>query len=183
MQAVSGCEATMWGASIIGFGNYHYKYESGHEGNAPLLGFSPRKSAISLYVFTGLEEHESLLTSLGKFKRGKACLYVNKLSDIDLDQLQKIMKANIEYLQKDLILNYHFIIFKNAIQNQIHPPIYWIQNYTESRQFYNDLGFNESILSSNMSYFSTANFGFYLQDAYVKDWVEQYYGFYGSSKM
>lgn len=99
MQAVSGCEATMWGASIIGFGKYHYKYESGHEGNAPLLGFSPRKSAISLYVFTGLEEHESLLASLGKFKRGKACLYVNKLSDIDLDQLQKIMKANIEYLK------------------------------------------------------------------------------------
>ena len=100
MQTVSGSEATMWGASIIGFGKYHYKYESGHEGNAPLLGFSPRKSAISLYVFTGLEEHESLLTSLGKFKRWKACLYVNKLSDIDLDQLQKIMKANIEYLQK-----------------------------------------------------------------------------------
>lgn len=99
MQSVSGCEATMWGASIIGFGKYHYKYESGHEGNAPLLGFSPRKSAISLYVFTGLEEHESLLTSLGKFKRGKACLYINKLSDIDLDQLQKIMKANIEYLK------------------------------------------------------------------------------------
>jgi hypothetical protein len=100
MQAVSGFEATMWGASIIGFGKYHYKYERGHEGNAPLLGFSPRKSAISLYVFTGLEEHESLLTSLGKFKRGKACLYVNKLSDIDLEQLQKIMIANIEYLQK-----------------------------------------------------------------------------------
>ncbi|TAF73434.1 MAG: DUF1801 domain-containing protein [Flavobacterium sp.] len=99
MQAVSGCEATMWGASIIGFGKYHYKYESGHEGNAPLLGFSPRKSAISLYVFTGLEEHESLLTSLGKFKRGKACLYVNKLCDIDLEQLQKIMKANIDYLK------------------------------------------------------------------------------------
>ncbi|MGL2993242.1 DUF1801 domain-containing protein [Flavobacterium sp. TSSA_36] len=99
MQAVSGCQATMWGASIIGFGKYHYKYESGHEGNAPLLGFSPRKSAISLYVFTGLEEHEPLLTSLGKFKRGKACLYVTKLSDIDLNQLQVIMKANIEYLK------------------------------------------------------------------------------------
>ena len=98
-QAVSGCEAIMWGASIIGFGKYHYKYESGHEGNAPLLGFSPRKSAISLYVFTGLEEHESLLTSLGKFKRGKACLYVTKLTDIDLEQLQIIMKANIEYLK------------------------------------------------------------------------------------
>jgi hypothetical protein len=99
MKVVSGCQATIWGASIIGFGKYHYKYESGHEGNAPLLGFSPRKSAISLYVFTGIEEHEALLTSLGKFKRGKACLYVNKLSDIDLEQLQIIIKANIEYLK------------------------------------------------------------------------------------
>ncbi|MGL5112218.1 MAG: DUF1801 domain-containing protein [Flavobacterium sp.] len=99
LQAVSGYEAKMWGASIIGFGHYHYKYESGHEGNAPLLGFSPRNSAISLYVFTGLEEHEPLLVRLGKFKRGKTCLSVKKLSDIDLDQLQIIMKATIDYLQ------------------------------------------------------------------------------------
>ena len=96
MQAVSGSEATMWGSSIIGFGKYHYKYESGHEGNAPLLGFSPRKSAISLYVFTGLEEHESLLTSLGKFKRGKACLYVNKLSDVDLNILEQLIKRSYD---------------------------------------------------------------------------------------
>lgn len=99
MQSVSGFEAKMWGASIIGFGNYHYTYESGHEGEAPLIAFSPRKSAISLYVFTGLEEHEPLLTSLGKFKRGKACLYVNQLSAIDLNQLKKIIATTIAYLQ------------------------------------------------------------------------------------
>lgn len=100
MQSVSGYEARMWGTSIIGFGNYHYKYQSGHEGNAPLIGFSPRKSAISLYVFTGLEEHEPLLTKLGKFKKGKACLYINTITDIDGNQLQILMQATIAFLNK-----------------------------------------------------------------------------------
>ena len=81
MSQVSGCEATMWGPTIIGFGNYHYKYDSGHEGDAPVLGFSPRKAAISLYVFTGLEEHEHLLSGLGKYSMGKACIYAKKLAD------------------------------------------------------------------------------------------------------
>src|SRR5690606_5794734 len=82
MEKTSGHKAKMWGPSIIGFGSYHYKYESGHEGDAPLIGFSPRKSAISLYVFTGLEEHKHLLDDLGKFKMGKACIYAKKMSDI-----------------------------------------------------------------------------------------------------
>lgn len=77
----------MGGPSIIGFGAYHYTYESGHEGDAPLPGFSPRKAAISLYVFTGLKEHEYLLKDLGKFKMGKACIYIKKLSDIDIKSL------------------------------------------------------------------------------------------------
>jgi hypothetical protein len=68
MQQTTGFEPKMWGPSIIGFGNYYYKYSSGHQGNAPLIGFSPRKAAISLYVFTGLEEHKYLLEGLGKFK-------------------------------------------------------------------------------------------------------------------
>src|SRR5689334_16844211 len=76
MQKVTGHPPKMWGPSIVGFGNYHYKYESGHEGDAPLAGFSPRKSAISLYVFTGTEEHEYLLKGLGKFTMGKSCIYV-----------------------------------------------------------------------------------------------------------
>ena len=74
MSKISGHEPKMWGPSIIGFGNYHYKFDSGHEGDAPLIGFSPRKAAISLYVFTGLEEHKGLLEELGKFK-GKG-LYI-----------------------------------------------------------------------------------------------------------
>jgi hypothetical protein len=99
MQKISGFEAKMWGPSIIGFGHYHYKYESGHEGDAPLIGFSPRKTALSLYVFTGLEEHRHLLNGIGKFKMGKACIYVNKLSDIDLLKLESLLKETIQYLQ------------------------------------------------------------------------------------
>lgn len=100
MQEVSGFEPKMWGLSIIGFGSYHYKYASGHEGDAPMIGFSPRKSAISLYVFSGLPEHEHLLQDLGKFKMGKACIYASKLSDIHTDTLKKLMKASIDYLRK-----------------------------------------------------------------------------------
>lgn len=100
MQEASGFEPKMWGSTIVGFGNYHYKYASGHEGDAPMLGFSPRKAAISLYVFTGLEEHLPLLEKLGKFKMGKACIYVKKLSDINQDELKKLMKASIEFLKE-----------------------------------------------------------------------------------
>ena len=99
MRSISGHEPKMWGPSIIGFGRYHYKYDSGHEGDAPLIGFSPRKNAISLYVFTGLEEHKHLLEGLGKFKMGKACIYVKKLSDINQQTLSLIMKETINYLQ------------------------------------------------------------------------------------
>lgn len=100
MQEVSGFEPKMWGPSIIGFGSYHYKYDSGHEGDAPLLGFSPRKAAISLYVFTGLEEHSPLLDGLGKYKMGKACIYVKKLGDIDQEVLKALMQASIAYLKE-----------------------------------------------------------------------------------
>jgi hypothetical protein len=96
----TGEPAVMWGPSIIGFGSYHYKYASGHEGDAPLIGFSPRKAAISLYVFTGLDEHLHLLDNLGKFTKGKACIYVKKLEDIDLDELAKLVKVTIAYYKK-----------------------------------------------------------------------------------
>ncbi len=100
MQSVTGYEPKMWGGSIIGFGQYHYKSErSRQEGDWPLVGFSPRKAAISLYVFTGLPEHEHLLEGLGKFKRGQACLYVNKLSDIHLEVLTKLISETIRYLE------------------------------------------------------------------------------------
>ena len=100
MKKASGQEPVMWGPSIIGFGKYHYKYASGHEGDAPLFGFSPRKSAISLYVYTGLEEHKHLLEDLGKYKMGKACIYANKLDDINLKQLDKLMRASLKYVKE-----------------------------------------------------------------------------------
>jgi hypothetical protein len=100
MQEYTGFEPKMWGASIIGFGMYHYKSErSRQEGDWPLVGFSPRKAAISLYVYTGLKEHEHLLNGLGKFKTGKACIYIKKLSDINLDILHKLMDETVKYLK------------------------------------------------------------------------------------
>jgi hypothetical protein len=100
MQDFTGFEPKMWGPSIIGFGSYHYKSErSKQEGDWPLVGFSPRKAAISLYVFTGAKEHEYLLEGLGKFKMGKACIYVKKISDINPDALKNLMKETINSLQ------------------------------------------------------------------------------------
>ena len=99
MQDFTGFEPRMWGPSIIGFGKYHYKSErSRQEGDWPLVGFSPRKEAISLYVFTGNPEHEHLLSDLGKFKMGKACIYVKKLSDINQDVLKILMRETISFL-------------------------------------------------------------------------------------
>ncbi|MDO5523427.1 MAG: DUF1801 domain-containing protein [Bacteroidia bacterium] len=100
MSEISGHPPKMWGPSIIGFGSYHYKYPSGHEGDAPILGFSPRKAAISLYVFTGLDEHLPLLQKLGKFKMGKACIYVKKLSDINEAELANICRHSIDFVKR-----------------------------------------------------------------------------------
>ena len=94
----TGFEAKMWGPSIIGFGSYHYKYASGHEGEAPLLGFSPRKAAISLYVYTAIDEHKHFLENLGKFKIGKSCIYIKKLDDIDLKVVEEMSLASIAYV-------------------------------------------------------------------------------------
>jgi hypothetical protein len=100
MQDFTGYEPKMWGPSIIGFGSYHYKSErSRQEGDWPLVGFSPRKAAISLYVYAGAPGQEDLLKELGKFKMGKACIYVKKLSDINQDTLKKLMQTSIEFLQ------------------------------------------------------------------------------------
>jgi len=99
MQEITGFEPKMWGGSIIGFGSYHYKSErSRQEGDWPLVGFSPRKAAISLYVFTGAKEHEHLLQNLGKYKKGAACIYIKKLSDINLVELKKLVEATISFL-------------------------------------------------------------------------------------
>ena len=98
MQDWSGCEPKMWGPSIIGFGNYHYKYASGHEGDAPVISFSPRKAAFSLYVFSHTEKSKLLIDDLGKFKMSKACIYVKKLSDIELSILKELCIESIKYI-------------------------------------------------------------------------------------
>lgn len=96
----AGFEPKMWGPTIIGFGSYHYRYASGHEGDMPLIGFSPRKAEFSLYVYSPTEENKHLLDGFGKFKMGKACLYVKKLADIDISILEKMCKDTIEYLNE-----------------------------------------------------------------------------------
>lgn len=100
MQDFTGYEPKMWGPAIIGFGQYHYKSErSRQEGDWPLIGFSPRKAAISLYVYSGCSGQEELLKELGKFKMGKGCIYVKRLSDINQETLKKMMKTTIDFLQ------------------------------------------------------------------------------------
>ena len=100
MQKESGFEPKMWGPGIIGFGSYHYKYASGHEGDAPLVAFSPRKAAISLYCYTTTENKEELLSKLGKHKASKGCIYIKKLTDIDTEILRKIILLSIENLNR-----------------------------------------------------------------------------------
>jgi len=96
----TGFKAKMWGSSIIGFGSYHYKYASGHEGDAPLVGFSPRKAKISLYFATGDTEREQLLKDFGKHTTGKACVYINKVADIDVNVLKALITQSVRFLKK-----------------------------------------------------------------------------------
>lgn len=100
MQEASGFVPKMWGPSIIGFGTYHYKYASGHEGDAPLVGFSPRKKAISLYLMPDPARKDQFLSQLGKFKITKACIYVNKLDDIDQNVLKEMIADTINYMKE-----------------------------------------------------------------------------------
>jgi len=91
LQDVTGEKAAMWGPSIVGFGSYHYKYDSGREGDMPLIGFSPRKPATVLYGATGFDGADSLLAKLGKHSMGKGCLYIKNLADIDPAVLKKLL--------------------------------------------------------------------------------------------
>ena len=100
MQEWSGFKPKMWGPTIIGFGSYHYKYASGHEGDCPLIGFSPRKAEFSLYVFSPTRDNKHLLDDLGKFKIGKACIYVKKLSDINISALETLSRTTIAYINE-----------------------------------------------------------------------------------
>lgn len=98
MEEATLQKAQMFGNSIIGFGLYHYKYQSGHEGEAPIVGFSPRKSAISLYVYCGTPQQNELIARLGKMKKGKACIYIKKLDDIDINVLKALIKETIDFI-------------------------------------------------------------------------------------
>ena len=95
MTEISGEPAQMWGPSIIGFGRYHYRYESGHEGDAPLLGFSPRKANMVLYMTACHDERADFLSRLGKHKSGQSCVYVNRLSDVDMDVVAEMARWTI----------------------------------------------------------------------------------------
>lgn len=101
MKQVTKSEPKMWGTSIVGFGSYHYKYDSGHEGDSCLTGFSPRKQNITIYLMTGSKDSQELLQKLGKHKASKgACIYIKKLEDIDTNLLKKLIKMSVDYLKK-----------------------------------------------------------------------------------
>lgn len=93
---LTGLKPKMWGTAIVGFGSYHYKYESGHEGDAPLAGFASRANAIALYLALTTEQREELLKVFGKHKTGKGCIYIQKLQDIDVKVLSKMITSSIE---------------------------------------------------------------------------------------
>ena len=100
MKRVTGARAEMWGPSIVGFGSYHYRYETGHEGDACLVGFSSRKPEIVVYIADGFESREKLLQELGKHRTGKVCVYIKRLSDIDVGVLEKLVKASVAEMRK-----------------------------------------------------------------------------------
>ncbi len=100
MAKASNSSAKMWGASIIGFGSYHYRYASGREADWMRIGFAPRKQNMALYIVSGFEEYEKLLAQLGKYSRAKSCLYIKKLSDIHLPILEKLIQASVKHISE-----------------------------------------------------------------------------------
>ena len=100
MQEITNEPPKMWGTSIVGFGDYHYKYESGREGDFFIVGFSPRKQNLSIYIMPGFERYEELMSKLGKYKTGRSCLYVKTLDDIALDILKEIIADSVSYMNK-----------------------------------------------------------------------------------
>ena len=100
MQSLTGYEPRMWGPTIVGFGSYHYKYESGREGDMPLTGFSPRANAITFYFCTDFDKREELLQKLGKHTTGAGCVYIKKLEDVDIAVLKKIIVASVKQIKK-----------------------------------------------------------------------------------
>jgi hypothetical protein len=99
MRRATGKRAKMWGSSIVGYGTYHYKYDSGREGDFMLTGFSPRKQALSVYILAGFKRFESLMKQLGKYKTGKSCLYIKTLADVDEAVLEQLINESVEYMR------------------------------------------------------------------------------------
>lgn len=99
MKEVTGEEPKMWGPSIVGFGHYHYKYASGHEGDMPVVGFSPRKQNLTLYLMMDYDQFDNLRGRLGKHKVSKACLYINKLDDVDRDVLREMIRQSVDVMK------------------------------------------------------------------------------------
>lgn len=100
MKEITGKEPKMWGDSIVGFGKYHYKYDSGREGDMCMVGFSPRKTSLTVYIMPGFEKYDDLMQQLGKYKTGKSCLYIKKLEDVDLDILKTLIHESFQYMDK-----------------------------------------------------------------------------------
>ena len=100
MEEITGDKPKMWGPSIVGFGSYHYKYASGHEGDWPISAFSPRKKDLTIYIMPGFQESAELLEALGKHTTGKSCLYIKRLSDIHLPTLKKLIKESVKKMRK-----------------------------------------------------------------------------------
>jgi hypothetical protein len=96
MKAATGAEPVMWGSSIVGFGRYQYRYKSGRQGEWPVISFSPRKNDLTLYIMPGFDRYESLLARLGKHKTGKSCLYLKRLSDVDLSILIELIGESVK---------------------------------------------------------------------------------------
>jgi hypothetical protein len=102
MQEASGERPVMWGPAIVGFGSYHYKYASGREGDMPLIGFSPRKQSLTLYIMRGFEGSAALLKKLGRFETSVACLYIKRLDDVDRPTLKKLMRESVKAMRKSV---------------------------------------------------------------------------------
>jgi len=100
MKEITGHEPKMWGDSIVGFGKYHYKYDSGREGDMCMVGFSPRKTSLTVYIMPGFEKYDDLMQQLGKYKTGKSCLYIKKLEDVKLDVLKSLIKESFQYMDE-----------------------------------------------------------------------------------
>ena len=100
MQNVTGLKPKMWGPSIVGFGQYHYKYDSGHEGDMCMIGLSPRKQNLVLYIMPGFKGQEAMLKRLGKHKTGKSCLYLNKLAEVDQDVLEAMIREAFDFMRQ-----------------------------------------------------------------------------------